>query len=103
MIDLIGTADYGTRSLATMREGGLLIQVPSGADQDVMKTAQEQGKRATGILVEPDGHALDLIAALAADGRLSAEVEESFPFAEAARAHARLEEGGATGKLVLVP
>ncbi len=103
VVDLIGTADYGTRSLATMREGGLLIQVPSGADPGVAEAAEEQGKRVTGILVEPDGHALEQVAALADAGKLSVEVEETFPFVGAARAHERLEQGGATGKLVIVP
>ncbi len=38
-----------------------------------------------------------------ADGRLEVVVGERVPLAEAARAHARMQERGSTGKVVLVP
>jgi len=103
VLDLIGTEDYGMRSLQTLREGGLLIQVPSGAPESVKHAAREQGKRLTGILVEPDGHALEQLAALADSGQLRVEVAETLPLEQAARAHELGEEGRVQGKLVLVP
>jgi NADPH:quinone reductase-like Zn-dependent oxidoreductase len=101
VLDLIGTTEYGRRSLTALREGGLLIAVPSGADQSVLAEAEQQGKRATGILVEPDGHALEDIAALVSAGRLRVELHEVFALEDAARAHERGEEGRTRGKLVL--
>jgi NADPH:quinone reductase-like Zn-dependent oxidoreductase len=101
VLDLIGTRDYGERSLACLRPGGLLITVPSGADRSVVGRAAQQGKRATGILVEPDGHALEELAALVRAGRLRAEVSEVLALADAARAHALGEAGRTRGKLVL--
>jgi NADPH:quinone reductase-like Zn-dependent oxidoreductase len=103
VLDLIGTTEYGMRSLDALSDGGLLIQVPSGADRDVAEAARERGLRATGILVEPDGHALELIAALVDDGALAAEVQDAIPLDEAARAHEASESGRTRGKLVLVP
>jgi NADPH:quinone reductase-like Zn-dependent oxidoreductase len=103
VLDLIGTTEYGMRSLDALAEGGLLIQVPSGADASVAETARERGLRATGILVEPDGHALELIAALVDEGALRAEVQDAMPLADAARAHEAIESGRTRGKLVLVP
>jgi NADPH:quinone reductase-like Zn-dependent oxidoreductase len=99
VLDLIGTEDYGMRSLQTMREGGLLIQVPSGAPESVRQAGADQGKRVTGILVEPDGHGLEGLVAL----RPQVEVAETFPLDQAARAHEVGEEGRVQGKLVLVP
>jgi NADPH:quinone reductase-like Zn-dependent oxidoreductase len=103
VLDLIGTEDYGMRSLQTLREGGLLIQVPSGAPESVAHAARDQGKRLTGILVEPDGHALEQLAALADTGELRVEVAETLPLEQAARAHELGQDGRVQGKLVLVP
>jgi NADPH:quinone reductase-like Zn-dependent oxidoreductase len=103
VLDLIGDVDYGLRSLATLKDGGLLISVPGGVPETVTKAAAEQGKRTTGIQVEPDGHALEQMAALVDADQLRVFVEESFPLERAAEAHARLESGRARGKYVLTP
>jgi NADPH:quinone reductase-like Zn-dependent oxidoreductase len=100
-IDLVGGDDYGLRSLATLREGGLLIAVPGGVSDEVAAAAESQSKRATGILVEPDHAGLEALAGLADEGRLEVIVEEAFPLARAADAHEHLERGRARGKIVL--
>jgi NADPH:quinone reductase-like Zn-dependent oxidoreductase len=101
VLDLVGTEDYGLRSLRTLHEDGLLIAVPRDLDDSVRRAAAEQGKRATDILVEPDGAALEQLAALVESDRLRVFVEESFPLEEAAEAHERLQYGKARGKYVL--
>jgi len=101
VLDLIGSEDYGLRSLAVLADGGLLIQVPSGAGERVAEEGRRQGRRVTGILVEPDGYALGELAALADAGRLRVEVERTLPLAEAGRAHELGEQGRTRGKLVL--
>jgi NADPH:quinone reductase-like Zn-dependent oxidoreductase len=101
VLDLVGSEDYGLRSLRCLRDGGLLIPVPSGAPEAVMAAAADQGKRATGILVEPDGHALEQLAALVDDGLLRVEVAATFRLEQAAEAHAAGESGRTQGKLVL--
>jgi len=102
VLDLIGTWDYGTRSLACLREGGTLLEIPSGADPGVLEAAEEQGKRATGMLVEPDGAGLERIAQLCRDGKLAPVLEEPLPLEQAARAHELGEQGRTRGKRVLV-
>jgi NADPH:quinone reductase-like Zn-dependent oxidoreductase len=101
VMDLVGGDDYGLRSLQTLREGGLMIAVPEGVTDAVATAAEEQSKRATGLLVEPDAAGLESLAALAADGRLSVAIETTFPLAQAAEAHQRLQRGRARGKIVL--
>src|SRR5947199_12595 len=59
------------------------------------------GVRATPFLVEPDGTALTRIAELIDAGTIRVEVEEVFPLAEVARAHARGQANRTRGKLVL--
>ncbi|MGI8749937.1 MAG: NADP-dependent oxidoreductase [Thermoleophilaceae bacterium] len=101
VLDLVGTKEYGLRSLECLVEGGLLIVVPSGADPEVIEAAEKQGKRATGILVEPDGGALERIAELCEQGSLTVALEEPLGLEEAARAHELGELGRSQGKRVL--
>src|SRR4051794_33103771 len=84
VMDLVGGDDYGLRSLQTLREGGLMIAIPEGVTDAVATAAEEQSKRATGLLVEPDAAGLQSLAALAADGRLNVAIEATFPLAQAA-------------------
>ncbi|MEU3186240.1 NADP-dependent oxidoreductase [Streptomyces sp. NPDC006923] len=103
VIDLVGDqADAtSTRSLKTLRPGGLIISVPSGASPDFLETAQARGLRAMAFLVEPDGAALTRIAGLIDKGTVHVEVEDVLPLAEAGEAHRRSAAGRARGKLVL--
>ena len=103
VLDLVAGSDYGLRSLETLREGGLWICIPADVPEEVAVAAREQSKRAISFLVEPDYAGLESLAALAEEGRLRVIVDETFPLAEAAEAHRRLENGRARGKIVLIP
>jgi NADPH:quinone reductase-like Zn-dependent oxidoreductase len=100
VLDLIG-GEVATRSLDALRPGGLLVSLPSGAAADAIAVAPTRGLRATGMLVEPDGHGLEALAGLVAEGVLRVLVEEAFPLERATEAHRVGERGGTTGKLVL--
>ncbi len=103
VVDLVGDDhdSTSTRSLDTLRPGGLLVSVPSGVASDLVRRAAERGLRACGFLVEPDGAALTRIAELIDGGRLAVGVEDVLPLEQAAAAHERLAEGRTRGKLVL--
>jgi NADPH:quinone reductase-like Zn-dependent oxidoreductase len=101
VLDLIGTDDYGLRSLRALREDGLLIAPPGGVSDEVAAAADAQSKRATDLLVEPDAAGLESLALLAHEGRLRVVIEATFPLAHAGKAHQRLEDGRARGKIVL--
>ena len=103
VLDAIGGDEYGLRSLETLREGGLLVVLPGGLTRAVAAAAREQSKRASGVQVEPDYCALQSIAALVDEGKLMVTIDQTFPLDQAAEAHRRLEQGRATGKIVLVP
>lgn len=60
-------------------------------------------KGTSSIQVEPDYCALESMAALADEGKLTVAVEETFPLARVSEAHQRLEDGRARGKIVLIP
>jgi NADPH:quinone reductase-like Zn-dependent oxidoreductase len=103
VLDPVGTKDYELRSLNALRDGGLLIPLPGGVDRAVATAAQEQSKRAIGVLVEPDYAALESLAALAEEGSLTVAVERIFPLEQAAEAQELVRTGSVQGKVVLTP
>ena len=101
VVDLVGGDEQGMRSLSVLREGGLLVAVPSGVSDELLAAAKGQGKRGSGILVEPDRAGLANLAQLIAAGSMRVEVDEIFSLEDAAAGHVHLAEGHGPGKTVL--
>ena len=100
VLDLVG-GESGLRALPALRDGGLLIAVPSSSGLEPLREAAGDRVRVTGILVEPDRAGLEALAALVEAGELRVHVERTFPLEEAAAAHEAGETGRTKGKLVL--
>ncbi|MFF8601353.1 NADP-dependent oxidoreductase [Streptomyces sp. NPDC015232] len=100
VLDTVGGPNW-TRSLRTLRPGGILVSLLPPDDTFPDRQAEEAGVRAVFMLVEPDHQGLREIGALVEDGRLRVLVDAVFPLEEAARAHALGETGRTTGKIVL--
>ena len=80
-------------SLAVLRDGGRLASI---ADPGV----EEHGGR--WVWVRPDGERLAQLLDEVAEGRLTVEIDRTFPLDQVAEAFALSREGGAKGKLVIV-
>ncbi len=102
VLDLVG-GPAGLASLPVLRDGGLLVSVPSAADVPPLRAAAAGRVRVTGILVEPDRTGMDALAALAAAGQLRQRIARTLPLDQAARAHELGESGRAAGKMILLP
>ncbi|MFI9081496.1 NADP-dependent oxidoreductase [Streptomyces sioyaensis] len=100
VLDLVG-GPVSMASLPLLRDGGLLITVPSFTDLVPIREAAGDRVRVTGILVEPDHTGMEAIARLTAQGKLRVRVAHVFPLEDAARAHDLGETGAARGKIVL--
>ncbi|MFG2502230.1 NADP-dependent oxidoreductase [Streptomyces sp. NPDC048441] len=100
VLDPLGGEDR-LRSLEVLRPGGILVSILPGNFDEVTERAAELGVRATDMLVEHDQAGMTAIAALAESGQLRVHVSDTYPLAEAAKAHAEGETGRVTGKLVL--
>ena len=101
VLDLVG-GEIGHGALATLRDGGLFILVPSAAGLGSSSTSSPGDRvRVTGILVEPDrdGHG----GARRARGSRSAPPDDrrDVPARAGGRAHEVGETGRTPGKLVL--
>ncbi|MEA9986876.1 MULTISPECIES: NADP-dependent oxidoreductase [Subtercola] len=103
VIDLIGNVhdDTGTRSLQTLRPGGLIVNAPTGSWPTLIPDAHALGLRATTYKVSPDASTLTVISRLINSGDVLVHVDEVFDLADAAEAHRRIEEGHTRGKLVI--
>jgi NADPH:quinone reductase-like Zn-dependent oxidoreductase len=100
VVDLVGGAS--TRlALTCLRPGGVLLAIADGADSETLLHASGLGVRLLSPLVEPDGRALDRIAALVKAGAVKPVVDSVLPLEQASEAHRRLEAGGVRGKVVL--
>lgn len=103
VIDLIGnvTDDTGTRSLAVLKPGGLIVNVPTGSWPTLVEDSAAAGVRGTGYRVAPDGSTLGVISRLLDSGDVRVFVDQVFELDDAASAHAAVETGHTRGKIVL--
>ncbi|MEN9621460.1 MAG: hypothetical protein RL499_1653 [Actinomycetota bacterium] len=103
VIDLIGNVidDTGTRSLATLRRGGLLVNAPSGSWPTMLDDAWAVGVRATDYKVSPSGATLAIITRMIEAGDLRVHVDRVVPLDQLAEAHRLVEQGHTRGKVVV--
>ena len=103
VIDLVGNVkdDTGTRSLAVLKPGGLIVNVPSGSWPSLIEDAVAAGVRATTYKTPADGSTLAVISRLLESGDVRVFVDQVFELGDAARAHEALETGHTRGKIVL--
>src|SRR5579872_7042540 len=100
VLDPLGP-ENAARSLAVLRDGGLLVSIV-GLPDEVAALARQQGKRAVNMLVDADHAGMTAIADLVESGRLRPVVAGAFLLPDAAKAHELGDTGHVAGKLVLV-
>ncbi|MFF9283433.1 NADP-dependent oxidoreductase [Streptomyces griseosporeus] len=95
---VLDAAVLGEAALARVRDGGAYAGVIPQA-----QPASVRGVRTAAVEVSADGARLAELVRLVDEGVLTLRVAETFALDDAAKAHARLAEGGVRGRLVLVP
>ncbi|NNE96809.1 MAG: NADP-dependent oxidoreductase [Acidimicrobiales bacterium] len=100
VLDLVGTSDYPTRSVQSLKPGGKLVVVPSPEEMPPQEALDKADVTATWILVEPDYAALECIARMLQDGTLRVAIADTRPLSQIGELHAIGETGGPMGKLV---
>ncbi|MFF7022915.1 NADP-dependent oxidoreductase [Streptomyces klenkii] len=95
------SSSEGVRSLDVLRPGGTLVSIMEHGDRELAARIEAAGRRFAGIAVEPDYASLEAIAALVDAGRIRPHVSETFPLADAAKAHEAVGSGRTQGKVVL--
>jgi NADPH2:quinone reductase len=95
---LLDTASLGAPALAAVRDGGVYVGVIRSANP-----SPERGIRVDSVRVHSDGEALRDLVELVDTDRLTLRVADTFPFDQAANAHALLARHGVRGRPVLLP
>ena len=93
--------DYAERSVSVIRDGGVLAQLYLSKAGAQFPEAVERGIATRFMLVEPDLIGLQALSRLVEEGRLRVHVSETYTLDEFAKAHAAIEAGHATGKIVI--
>ncbi|MFE2039335.1 NADP-dependent oxidoreductase [Streptomyces sp. NPDC059477] len=95
---VLDAAALGGAAMERVRDGGVYVGVLPGSEPE-----PERGVRTTAVAVATDAAQLAELVRLTDDGALTLRVAETYPLADAAKAHERLAEGGVRGRIVLVP
>lgn len=95
---VLDAAVLGAPALEWVRDGGAYIGVIPHAEPGPVR-----GVRTGAVEVSADGAQLAELVRLVDEGALTLRVAETYALDDAAKAHARLAEGGVRGRLVLVP
>lgn len=100
VLDTIGgdNIDY---SLEVTKEGGSIISIPTGLNEDVTSKAESKGVKGYFILVQSSGDDMKQIASLLESGAVKPHVSRSFPFEQMRAAHLEQETGRTVGKIVI--
>lgn len=97
VIDMVG-GETAIRSLQCLKPGGILVAV---AGEPPTEEAERQGKRAVGMLMQPNRDLLREIAVLIQDVRVWPAVESVVRYDEAIEAQKESQTGHVRGKLVV--
>lgn len=93
----LDAANLGVGAYDATGHGGAYVNLVNGAPQ------ARREIRTTNMAYHTDGPRLAALSALAAAGRLTPRVAQTFPLEQAHAAHEALAAGGVRGRLVLVP
>ncbi|MPS66788.1 NADP-dependent oxidoreductase [Chryseobacterium sp.] len=100
VLDTIG-GDNIDHSLEVTREGGSIISIPTGLNEQVTSKAESKGVKGYFILVQSSGEDMKHIASLLESGAVKPHVSKVFPFEQMREAHLEQETGRTVGKIVV--
>lgn len=103
VIDLIGNVrdDTGTRSLSTLRPGGLIVNAPTGSWPTMIDEAEAAGVRATTYKLSPSAATLAVLTRMFDAGDLRVHLDRVVPLEQVAEAHRLIDEGHTRGKTAI--
>lgn len=100
VLETIG-GDNIDRSLKVLKEGGVIVSLPSGASEGVAEKAAAQKKKGIFFLVNSNANDMKQIAELLREGALRPFISHIFSFEEIGKAHELLAGAKTKGKLVM--
>ncbi|WP_445430453.1 NADP-dependent oxidoreductase [Chryseobacterium indoltheticum] len=100
ILDTIGGENID-HSVNVLTEGGILISIPSGLNEDVEEKAASVKGKGFKMLVQSNGNDMQKLAELLEKGFLKPHIYKTYHFKEMSDAHEELEKGRTVGKIVV--
>lgn len=100
VLETIG-GDNIDRSLKVLKEGGVIVSLPSGTSQGIAEKAAAQNKKGVFFLVNSSGDDMRHIADMLKSGAIRPHISHVYSFEEIGKAHEVLASGKTKGKLVM--
>lgn len=100
VLDTIG-GDNIDNSLEVTKEGGSIISIPTGLNEEVTAKAASKGVKGYFILVQSNGDDMGKITKLLEKGIIKPHISKTYGFDQIQEAHVQQETGRTVGKLII--
>lgn len=100
ILDTIGGENIDN-SIKVLKEGGIIISIPSGLNDDVEEKAASVKGKGFKMMVQSDGNDMKKLAELLEKGFTKPHIYKAYQFDEMSNAHKELEKGRTVGKRVV--
>lgn len=97
VLDAVG-GETLTRSYGVVKKGGIIVSIAGRSDQSEL---DKRGIRGTTIMAHPDATVLEELTKLIEAKKMNVIVSQTFPLAEAVKAHEQIATRHTRGKIVL--
>ncbi|WP_411812772.1 NADP-dependent oxidoreductase [Chryseobacterium scophthalmum] len=100
ILDTIGGENID-HSVKVLKEGGIIISIPSGLNDDIEEKAAFVKGKGFKMMVQSDGNDMKKLAELLEKGFIKPHIYKAYQFDEMSNAHKELEKGRTVGKIVV--
>ena len=100
LLDLVGD-DAGVRALSVIKSGGRVNVLPTIWVDKLQAAGSEKNLKVAGYKAQRSGEDMARVLQLVADGKLTLQIQQTYPLSEVVAAHRELEKGDTFGKIVL--
>lgn len=100
LLDLVG-GEAGKKALSVVKQQGRVVVLPSIWAQKLKEAGADKNLQVEGFIAKPNADDLAEVLHQIAEGKLQVQIQQTYPLADAAKAHQSLEKGNSFGKIVL--
>lgn len=100
LLDLVGN-DAGVRALSVLKSGGRVNVLPTIWVDKLKAAGNEKNLSVAGYAAQRSGQDMARVLQQVADGKLTLNIQQTYPLSEVVAAHHELQKGDTFGKIVL--
>ena len=100
LLDLVGN-DAGIRALSVIKSGGRVNVLPTIWVDKLQEAGSQKNLKVAGYKAQRSGEDMARVLQLIADGKLTLQIQQTYPLSEVVAAHHALQKGDTFGKIVL--